>query len=55
MNESSESTLSYIKNKVPMNCFVDVKDIVQAIFFLENAQTVTGSNLIVDAGQTTCY
>ena len=55
MKENPNKAKSYLEKNVPLNCFVDVKDIVQAILFLENSQTVTGANFVIDAGQTIGY
>ena len=42
----------YIKNNVPLNCFIEPNDISQAVIFLENSKHITGTNIIIDGGQT---
>ena len=42
----------YIKNNVPLNCFIKPNDISQAVIFLENSKHITGTNIIIDGGQT---
>ena len=41
----------YIKNNVPW-CFIEPNDISQAVIFLENSKHITGTNIIIDGGQT---
>ena len=41
----------YIKNNVPLNCFVEPLDIAKSVLFLENNSKITGSNIVIDAGQ----
>jgi len=46
--------LGEIKKEVPMNTFLEPDDIARAAVYLvsDEARYVTGTNLIVDAGQT---
>lgn len=42
----------YISKNVPLNTFATPEDIAQAVLFLDNSPFITGSNLIIDGGQT---
>jgi 3-oxoacyl-[acyl-carrier protein] reductase len=48
------NTLKYVKENVPLNKFGSPKDIANAVFFLSSEENnfITGSNLLIDGGQT---
>jgi 3-oxoacyl-[acyl-carrier protein] reductase len=54
LNQNKEGVLDMIERNVPLNCFGSPEDIGNAVAFLSssNANFVTGSNLVVDGGQT---
>lgn len=41
----------YINEKVALKKFIKPKDIAKAVIFLENNNSITGTNIIIDAGQ----
>ncbi len=47
-----QKVLDYISSNVPLNTFVTPEDIARAVMFLEASEFVTGSNIIIDGGQT---
>tara|TARA_Y100000591_G_C21749113_1_gene653712 strand:+ start:167 stop:892 length:726 start_codon:yes stop_codon:yes gene_type:complete len=54
MRKNKTNTLKYIKENVPLNKFGSPKDIANAVFFLSSDENnfITGSNLLIDGGQT---
>jgi 3-oxoacyl-[acyl-carrier protein] reductase len=52
LKENERSVKNYIKENVPMNTFVNGEDIAKTVLFLENNSSITGENIVVDAGQT---
>lgn len=51
MEENKENVLSYISDNVPLNDFAKPSDISKAVYFLEESDFITGSNIVVDGGQ----
>ena len=52
LKEDKHSVKQYIEDNVALNTFIDPKDIGKTVLFLENTPTITGSNIVVDGGQT---
>ena len=52
LKENEKQVKNYIKESVPMDTFVQGIDIAKTVLFLEQNGSITGENIIVDAGQT---
>ena len=52
LQENRKDTENYIHNNVPLNKFINPEEIAETVLFLEKNSSITGSNIIVDAGQT---
>lgn len=52
MQEAPEKTLAYIKENVPLNQFVSPEDIADMVLSIDTISSVTGQNIVIDAGQT---
>jgi len=52
MKADEIKTKEYVRRNVPLNGFASPADIAGAVLFLEGSGFMTGSNLIIDGGQT---
>jgi len=57
LKENRNEVMNYIETSVPMKGFASPHDVAHMVAFLasESAKFITGSNFIVDGGQTRCF
>lgn len=51
IKNDKEAVKDYISKNVPLNKFLKPKDIAKTVVFLEENSSITGTNIVVDAGQ----
>lgn len=52
LNDAPDATRAYIEKEVPFRRFAEATEIADAVSFLVSSRFITGSNLIIDGGQT---
>lgn len=52
LNDAPDATRAYIEKEVPFQRFAEPSEIADAVSFLVASRFITGSNLVVDGGQT---
>ncbi len=55
LKEDEQSVRKYIQQHVPLNDFVSGENIGKTVLFLESNRSITGENIVVDAGQSHCF
>ena len=54
LNSNRRKTMNYIKKEVPMKSFIYPKNVYDLVKFItdNNNKLITGSNFVIDGGQT---
>ena len=52
MKTNKEMVDGYIEQNVPLNTFATPQDIAKAVLYLEDSSFMTGTNIVIDGGQT---